>query len=513
MNSSGSRLLDPLGCEGITRMSRRNALHLLNLPILSILILTACRPAAEPVPKPIPEPLLTPTAAEIPRPRSRRPVQGVVIVVLDTLRWDYLGCYGSDRGLTPDLDTLAEESIRFERAYATSAWTRSSIASLLTARYPTACGTLGRADLLSETEVTLAEILGRQGFATHGLSTNVNAGAEFGFSQGFDSFTVPPGRDSYPDGFQMVPAEAVTHAALEWLDGRDAERPFLLFLHYTDPHDPYLPHEEWNDPRFSPGRFDGSRPSLQELDSTPPEELTALDRNRIVDLYSGEVAYCDRWIGALLDGLATRGLGRDETLMVVTADHGEGLWSHGWRGHGADLFEEMIRVPLLVRLPGETGGQSIETPVSLIDLSPTVLAHLGLPQPDSFQGHSWLPLLRGEDRPRALEYIYSELSLGPFDLESLRLDDWKLIKNRGLINEPQSPYQLYDLARDPDEQVDLIGTGHPLERHLIDALWMWNRAIAGTAEPRRPGRLTDLSPETVAAMRGLGYLGPVDEQR
>ncbi|MEQ8768527.1 MAG: sulfatase [Planctomycetota bacterium] len=483
--------------------------------LVALLLATSvlgCREAPAPRPRPIPDPWLTAIEADLPRRGDEPKIGAIVFVVIDALRADYLGVYGSDRGLTPELDALGERSTVFESAFATSAWTRSSVTSMLTARYPTAAGVLGRGDVLPESATTLTEILGRRGFKTLGLSTNHNAGADVGFAQGFETFAVPPGRRSYPGDYQMVPAEHVTRAALDWVDAQDGESPLFLFLHYTDPHDPYLPQPEWNDPSVARGRFDGSRRSLEALDSTPREELTAHDLNRIVDLYEGEVAYVDRWVGRLFDGLEERGLGPENTLWIITADHGEGLWSHGWRGHGADLYEEMIRVPLILSAPGEATGR-VAVPVSLLDLSPTVLSVLQWPQPETFQGHSLIPLLRGEDRPAPLVVIYSELSLGPFDLEMLRVGDMKLIKNRGLINERQAPYQLFDLAKDPHEQNDLFGQGHPEEARLIAALWRWNRAIARSSEPRRPGRLSELSPETLEAMKGLGYLSPVDEVR
>ena len=152
-----------------------------------------------------------------------------------------------------------------------------------------------------------------------------------GFAQGFDTFLAPESEGSYPGDFAVPIAETVTRTALALLDERDLSRPFFLFLHYVDPHDPYLPHPGLLDSVEPSGRFDGSRRRLQEMDRTAPSDLTEADVERIKFLYAGEVKYADAWIGALLAGLRDRGL-HDDTLIVVTADHGEGLWDHAPRG-------------------------------------------------------------------------------------------------------------------------------------------------------------------------------------
>ena len=261
-----------------------------------------------------------------------QPPAGVVLIVVDALRADHVGSYGSDQGLTPHLDELAEEGYVFENAIATSSWTRASIASMFSSRYPTAISVVGRDDSIGSSVVTVAEVLQVLGnFQTLGVSTNANAGAQYGFAQGFDTFLAPESEGSYPGDFAVPIAETVTRTALALLDERDLSRPFFLFLHYVDPHDPYLPHPGLLDSVEPSGRFDGSRRRLQEMDRTAPSDLTEADVERIKFLYAGEVKYADAWIGALLAGLRDRGL-HDDTLIVVTADHGEGLWDHAPRG-------------------------------------------------------------------------------------------------------------------------------------------------------------------------------------
>jgi arylsulfatase A-like enzyme len=434
------------------------------------------------------------------------PPAGVVLIVIDTLRADHVGAWGSTSGHTPSLDGVAARGVLFENAVAPSSWTRSSIASLFTSRYPTSIGALGREDAIAREVVTLAEILRAEGFETLAVNTNRNAGRVFGFAQGFDRFEVPDLKAGYPGDYEIHVAEGVTRKALRVLDDRSGRRPFFLYLLYVDPHDPYLPHPELNGPE-PPGRFDGSRRQLTQLDSTPPEEVTEADRARIRHLYAGEVEYCDLWIGELLRGLEERGL-RDDVLLIVTADHGEGLWDHGFRAHGRDLYQEMLHVPLIVDFPAADNGDAprrVTAPVSLLDVAPTILAAFGIAAPADYHGLDLAPLTRGERRSRRHDYVYAELDLDGRSLEALRHEEQKLIHKRWPPDEPRE-LELYDLAADPNERHDLAA-GRP------DVLARLARTLEGvsaevTADPMRSERvsLATLDEETANNLRALGYL-------
>lgn len=434
---------------------------------------------------------------------------GVVMIVVDTLRADHLGCYGSSRGLTPRMDELAARSHLFEHAIATSSWTRPSVGSLLTSRFPTSLGLLDKPDRLPDDAVTLQEVLrDHGGFQTLAVITNGNISAGWGFDQGFDRFVWPHLMRLYPGDFPKQVAEGVTRKALELVDGRQAEVPFFLYVHYVDPHDPYLPHPELHPEPVPPGRFDGSRRELGQLDRLRQRGEEA-DYDRIRHLYAGEVRYVDHWIGRLLDGLAERGLG-EELLIVLTSDHGEGLWTHGLRNHGNDLYEESVRVPLLVRYPGMTEAEAsrVATPVSLVDVAPTVLTAAGAPKPPAFQGFDLAPLTRGESRGSGFEYVYTEMLHRNRNFEAIRHGHWKLIRNRGEPRGSQPPIEIYDLSDDPEESRSRLDDAPPRTRRpLAEALERWSLGLMAHRGSRRQIALSELDRETLDNLQALGYIG------
>ncbi|MEM7482402.1 MAG: sulfatase [Acidobacteriota bacterium] len=458
-----------------------------------MIFLAGCAPSAEMAP-----------SAPVEKPFGEIP--GVVLILIDTLRADHLGGYGSRRELTPHLDRLAEEGIVFENAIAPSAWTRSSVAAMFTSRYPSSIGVLGREDAIAPEAVTLAEALrDRGGFQTIAVSTNKNAGRPFGFAQGFDRFEVPDLYAGYPGDYEIHTAEGVTLKALQMVDELRPGQPFFLFLHYVDPHDPYLPHPGLLAEPEPPGRFNGSRADLQRLDRLPASERTADDLARIRHLYAGEVKYCDHWFGRLREGMAARGLD-DKVLWLVTSDHGEGLWDHGLRGHGYDLYEEMIHVPLILKAPTASGPPSrprVTEPVSLIDVAPTVLRVVGLPPPADFRGAD---LLAVENRSRRQELVYSEVELDGLNYEALRQRSLKLIRNRSRVAKIDA-LELYDLEQDPSERTNLHRQRNRERSELT-------RLLGGLAKELQEdvigsGRigLDELDDETRKGLQALGYLG------
>ncbi|MDX1501224.1 MAG: sulfatase [Thermoanaerobaculia bacterium] len=434
--------------------------------------------------------------------------RGVILVLIDTLRADHLGLYGSRAGLTPNLDALGESSYVFDRAVAPSSWTRPSVASLLTSRYPTAVGVLDKDDLLRESELLLPEVLRQYGgFRTFAVSTNGNTSEAYGFGQGYDHFVSPHLLRSYPGGFPIYVGEGVTAKAIELLDQLGPSDSFFLFVHYLDPHDPYLPHPGLLDQPEPPGRFDGSRPSLEEM-ARQRGRATETDRERIRHLYAGEVKYCDLWVGALLDALSARGLDED-TLLIVTSDHGEGLWDHRRRDHGNDLYEETVWVPLIIRLPGMRSGDGrrISQPVSLVDVAPTVLATVGLEAPVTFQGADLGPLLDGLTRPPAYDFIYTEMNHRGRSFESIRRGEMKLIRDRRPRAERPATWEIFDLASDARERADLREKRPREAAPLQDALRRWSRALTLSAPGRRQVGLAQLDRQTLDSLRALGYVG------
>ncbi|MCB9897000.1 MAG: sulfatase-like hydrolase/transferase [Planctomycetes bacterium] len=366
--------------------------------------------------------------------------RGVLLVVIDTLRADHVGACGSTLGLTPRLDALAAEGLVFTHTVASSSWTRPSVASILTGQYPTTLGVLGKQDVLAEHVTTLPERLGAAGYTSLAVSTNGNAGKAFGFGQGFDTFEWRLPKRGYPDGFLVTPAEEVTREGLALVDGLGPDERFFLFLHYIDPHDPYLPHPRLMRTPEPPGRFDGSRAELSALDRLGPAR-TPDDEARVEWLYSGEVRYCDEQLGVLFDGMRARGL-LDDMLVVVTADHGEGLYDHGFRGHGTDLYEEQVRVPLVLRAPraAAPAPARLPVPVGHVDIAPTILAACGLPLPGSCQGRDLLGALRSGTLG-ATGVTYSEMDFTGIDLEAVSDGRSKLIRDRSYDGEKAQPFE------------------------------------------------------------------------
>ncbi len=443
-------------------------------------------------------------------PRSAGPA-GVVLIVIDALRADHVGALGSPLGLTPNLDAVAARGVVFENAVAPSSWTRSTMASLLTSRYPSAIGVLGRLDAIGPETLTLPEVLrSRGGLETLWIYTNGNSGPRFGFAPGFDRMETPDLYGGYPDGFMIHTAEGVTRKALRFIDERPAGKPFFLLLHYVDPHDPYLPHPGLLPTLEPPGRFDGSRTSLTVLDRTPPAELTDADYGRIKHLYRGAVKYCDFWIGELLRGLDERGL-RDGVLLVITSDHGEELWDRGARAHGRSLYQELIHVPLIVAFPSSFGGLGprVDRPVSLIDVAPTITTAFGIPRPKEFNGTDLRPLAAGDSRSRRTEYVYSEMEIDGLSFEALRHGDLKLIRDRMRPRGSES-LELYDLARDPDETTSLVRRRPSEAARLESALDGLSRGLLAEAVPALRVDPDGLDPEVIANLRALGYLGAGD---
>jgi arylsulfatase A-like enzyme len=431
-------------------------------------------------------------------PREAPPPPNVLVVVVDTLRADRLGAYGSTRGLTPFLDGLAARATLFERAYAPSSWTLPSVASLFTSRHQGQHGIYGYASILSNEEVTLADSLTAGGWLAGGLSANPILFRRLGWGQGFDAWQ----RLGDTNGHGAhVDAQGLGVRALDWLDvNRRPGQPAFLYLQYMDPHAPYLAPEPYRSRLLPPGTreeaVEEANRTVMAFPSSPlPAEQTAL----LSALYDAEVAYVDRELGRMFDALAARGF-LERAVVVVTADHGEEFQEHGGSMHGRSLFKEVVRVPLLLLAPGVAGGRRIEQPVSLLDVAPTILELAGLPAEPRFMGRSLAPLLRGAAQEP--EPVVLELGRNPEVATDDRVHAVGLVEgDRKLVGRPDGSFSLFDLARDADERMPLDPETQPegpeLVRALEDARATWS------AQPGPGGPLTD---DQRRQLRALGYL-------
>lgn len=400
----------------------------------------------------------------------------IILVSIDTLRADHLPAYGYSKIPTPAIDELARTGVLFENCYTHVPLTLPAHASLLTGLLPPDHGVRNNIGFrVAEGTPTLASELKRVGYATGGAISAAVLRRETGIAQGFDWYD----DDLRAEGPQVRTTEVqrdgseTLERALSWLNERtkasSGEPPFLFF-HIFEPHTPYAP----------PARY----------------------RRAGVSPYDGEVMYADEIVGRLFDGLRRLDL-FDRSLIILLSDHGEGLGDHGEADHGVFLYREVMRVPLVVRLPGgEGGGRRLSAPVQLIDLYPTLREWAGLPPKPELRGTSLLAALEGGpapgDRRVYGESLYGRLHFGWKELFSLTDTRYKLI----LAPRPE----LYDVRNDAHERHDLLAGGSPgveasTER---DRLHRALRVLIGSGAPKAPNPVDE---EEVARLRALGYVG------
>jgi arylsulfatase A-like enzyme len=427
----------------------------------------------------------------------RRP--NVVVVVVDTLRADRVGAERPHGSLTPFLDEVTRRGTQYTRAYSTSSWTSPSVASLFTSRYPSQHLVRGFGSILNAGEVTLAERLHQAGYVTAGFSANPQLPGHQGWNQGFDAWQTFP-------AFKLRGAE-LTQACLRWLDGawtRDAGSPVFLYLQYMEPHAPYEAPPAIR-ATVAPGVSDDAMRRLNGLLlSFLWADFTPADVVNLTALYDAEVAAVDAELRALFDGLTARGV-LDDALVVVTADHGEEFKEHQFFVHGLTLFEPAIHVPLLV--VGETfpAGHAAETRVSLVDVAPTVLEHLGLPGQPHFEGRSLLPAVHGlaPERDTLIELLSWQERDWRQHEAALIQNDLKLLVPPAFLRDFREDV-IYDLARDPLEtHPNPPGTAVPAVVMRAELA----RLQAQLASRQNPGELRKaLSPEQRERLRALGYV-------
>jgi arylsulfatase A-like enzyme len=437
----------------------------------------------------------------------------VVLISVDTLRADHLGAFGYERATSPTLDDLAGRSVRFANAIAQAGWTLPSHMSLMTSLRPSAHGASPTHGLAPEA-TTLAEALQRAGYRTAAFVSWVYLGEKFGFGQGFDDFHAlfRKGRVHLGAGDGAPRAGRVVDTVGEWLAGGSAD-PVFLFVHLFDPHTDYAPPEDYArlfDPDYT-GAVDGRYDSLRRHNRyrhVRPAGLPARDLQHVEALYDGEVRYVDDQLERLLAAV-DRHLGLDRCLLLLVSDHGEEFMDHGsMEGHGWTLYEEIVHVPMLIKLPDEErAGSVVESPVALIDIAPTVLDWLALEIPSAFEGTSLRPLLLDESRMREPAWILSENDRFKVKRRSIRGPRYKLIVTEdtganaaGVAVQPGA--QLFDLREDPGERQNLYARDDPRSVALLALL---ERLSAGPASPPENPR-ADLSAEELEQLRSLGYL-------
>jgi arylsulfatase len=432
----------------------------------------------------------------------------VLLVFLDAANASHFSYMGYEHQTTPNIDLLAEDSVVFTDAYAQASATPLSMYSMMTSRYPLLeeeqypeSGEL--AAIITDAMPTLAtwaseRFLSRSAFVANGWLRE-----ELGFHHGFSTFekvfdSVPPK--------QGVRANLITDRFLAWADN-EPDGPWLSWLHYLEPHLPYTPPEPWFsmfDPEYR-GYTDGTAPTLLPFRKRTPRPTM---RRNTTALYDGNLAWVDSEFGRVVAELKRRGEW-DRTIVVVTSDHGEAFWEHGVRGHGTHVYEEFVRIPLIIRVPGLAARRITES-VELIDLTPTLLDLASVFVPDgSTAGQSLVGVMAGEESPSVPAYFRNHKN-GHLELGVRRGP----LKFHFYFDGDRE--ELFNLDTDPGEKQSLVTEApptppevHTLVAGLRDLLEQWIRSKDGTGGDIVPSftGADSLDADTIEALRAIGYFG------
>ena len=469
----------------------------------------------------------------------RTPYANLILISIDTTRADRLSLYGNARPTTPELDRLSADSIVFDQAHSTAPSTAPSHMSMMTGWLPTAHGVMnfvhmpkaagqrkGSGRLIRQTLPagipTLAERLQDEGYATAGFTGGGNTSKLLGFGRGFDTY----------DGGGQTGLDRTGRGdfgrAIEWIRKESEKRhPFFAFLHTYIPHSPYLPPPGFSG-RYDPG-YDGDMLTFDDVygpDGKKPRGGTdkgfwkSVDRESLADQrqllarYDEEIGYADSLLGKLMRSFERFGL-LEDTLIVVTSDHGEEFNEHGGFMHHAKLWEELLHVPLVLRFPqARGGGRRIAAPVSLVDLSATLLDALGVESADPAPGESWLPRIEGHrpfrEGPIVGEFIRKsdrDEKTGKWApksyLRSVQLGRYKLVHR---FYDGELGEELYDLEEDPGERRNRVydkSLGATLEK-LRDVAARVERESVSRRLPMAKGGA--VGGRTEQQLRELGYI-------
>jgi arylsulfatase A-like enzyme len=433
---------------------------------------------------------------EAPAPALPGVRPNLVVYLIDTLRADHLGSYGYPKPTSPEIDELARSAVRFVEARAQSSWTKPAVATILTGLYPVQHGAERRSKGLDPSLVTLAERLATAGYQTAFFGTNPTVTQKFGFDQGFDEFNYVARKVGRRR--RSVDSHTIHREIVAWLDRRDASKPFFLFVHTLDPHDAYRPDEPWRS-RFAPGVDVEAACCVRDQQVSGLTGEAALRRaEESRALYDGEIAQNDAAFGLLVDELERRGLA-DGSAIVLTSDHGEEFFDHGGWGHASTLYEEVLRVPFILRLPrGARGGTELAGPLDQIDVAPTLLALAGL-DASGMPGASWLPALDGGDAPDAESLAW--LAHPSFSISAAAGGGWKWIGFTSPVPPGRPAEELFRLAADPLERENLLA------REPGRARWLAARS-ASVAERAGPAVApeVEIDAELDRELRALGYI-------
>jgi arylsulfatase A-like enzyme len=464
----------------------------------------------------------------------------VLLISIDTLRADHLSCYGYERETTPNIDRLAAAGARFSRAYSTAVWTPPAHGSMLTGLYPSQHGVVDE-NRLTDSIAPIAETLSGEGYETLGVVNNSQVGELTALHRGHRTFHevwrgvkaktfVERGlralNRKYLElrGANDHGAKQTTDIARQWIEQRgSAETPFYMFLHYIEPHNPILAPEPYRYRFADPRAAKIDRAKVNAVADNPlicytdPIELTPAENALLEGLYDGEIAYVDSLIGGLMDCLKRSGH-YDDTLIILTADHGEHFGEHGMYSHVSSLYEPIVHIPLIVKFPGTDGGPGVCPGLAqLVDIVPTIAHFTGAEPPHAakLKGRS---LNQADAASPGHEFVFAEWEgrIPYFVRKRLIGKDSAAICDRllapmtmirderyKLIRREDGAEELYDLDGDPQESENLA-TGHPdVAERLRTTLEQWKAAVSADS----PGSSRyQIDPEIQRHLESLGYM-------
>jgi len=416
------------------------------------------------------------------------PKPNVVLILVDTLRADHLGCYGYQHNVSPNIDRLAAQSKVFTRCYSVAPWTLPSMVSIITSLYPEVHGVKTEKDRLGDKGTVLAEVLRGHGYSTGAVVTSSFLTGTWNFDRGFDFFSKKPA-----SGHSGVTSAAATYHGRKFLK-EQAKTPFFLMMHYFDPHTEYIEHGKFD---FTSalgykGPLEQGMPIIDVWPLINKKLMTDDDTAFLKALYDSEIAFTDACIGGLLETLKEMGV-FENTLIILTSDHGEEFMDHGGLEHSRTLYEELIHVPLIIKMPNSSQPESLSIVVSVLDVFPTALDALSLPAQPGVFGIS----LAKSDSMQTDRVLFAS-SYRDGDKMSALSGHLKLIHN---IKSGKREY--YDLQKDPKESQPLDEPDRPEFQNLDHALEKWQE-INAAQQPLSAS--TELTNELSEELKSLGYL-------
>ncbi len=429
--------------------------------------------------------------------------KSLILIGIDTLRLDDTSLIDvATRELTPNLKRLADRGVSFNQAVSQAPWTMPAFASIVTGKYPQEHGAFSLKGHLGKPALTLAELLREAGYRTSGIVAHRYVSTRHGFAQGFSSFN-----EENSVGHIGITSRRVTDLALDFLE-RPTDQPFFLFLHYFDPHYQYQDHEEFPWADGYRGWLRGPQNDFGNL-RAKRHLLTQDDIGYLRDLYHEEIAATDREIGRVIDAVSARGLD-DDVVMVVVADHGEEFMERGWLGHTISMHDEVIRVPLVMRIPGLAEGSRVDRPIETRQVFSTVLDALQIQGLRGLRRDSLLPLLSAAgDSPETYRgptaaFSSALLTDAPIDsgkrvhLFAMQEGPWKLI-----LDAARGTEQLFKLDSDPGETSDLAAVETEQLQAMRQQLQSWMQEME---KVRGKSSELKLGKDEIEQLKALGYL-------